>query len=54
MADSHNAVSLLQGYLAGMRRRTDFIGMDSGLCVRTAQRYLDERLASSGANRFAA
>ncbi|MGU7812065.1 hypothetical protein [Burkholderia sp. AW49-1] len=40
LASSTSAISLLQGYLAGMKHRADFGQIDPGLTIR----YANERL----------
>ncbi|MCM2494573.1 hypothetical protein [Burkholderia glumae] len=42
LADSASAISLLQGYLAGMKHRVDFGQIDPGLITR----YANERLGA--------
>lgn len=53
MADSHNGIEMLSGYIAGMQKRTQF-SFDAALCIRVAQEHLDEQMAALGARRRAA
>ncbi|MGN8190306.1 hypothetical protein ACTJLD_30415 [Burkholderia sp. 22088] len=44
LASRMNAISLLQGYLAGMTRRTEFCGIDPTRATRYAHDRLDTML----------
>lgn len=56
MATRDNAIGLLRGYILGMQKRADTVGLEVSLCIQVAQQHLDEQMAlmTGGSRRRAA